>query len=102
MNKPHKYAEVIKAWADGKDVQYKHEDEEKWTDYVDGNGLGFQHPNFLWRIKPEPKKAGDVLYDCYKNAAQEFLGQRSVDKSIWQASAEAFIRELKAGNIKED
>lgn len=30
--KPHKWAEVIKAWADGKTVQYKYLDWSGWCD----------------------------------------------------------------------
>jgi hypothetical protein len=63
-NKPHKYADVIKAWADGKVVQFadcvhptaadplclRSPDWRDWTDqYVPSFGA-----HFLWRIKPEP------------------------------------------------
>lgn len=58
MSKPHKYAEVIKAWADGKMVQFKYVryPEKGWSDWP-------QHhesvPGFCtldiyeWRIKPQ-------------------------------------------------
>jgi len=47
--KPHKHAEVIKAWADGAKIQGK-EDDGVWVD--------IKCPNWDWdeyRIKPEPK-----------------------------------------------
>lgn len=55
--KPHKWAETIKAWADGKPVQYKNlKDSDEWVDY---KGEGDQIPMlfgisyFEWRVKPE-------------------------------------------------
>jgi len=54
MNKRHKHYEVIVAWAEGKDVQFKYWDEKQWRDW------GYTScPSFTvtseWRIKPEPK-----------------------------------------------
>lgn len=52
MNKPHKHAEVIKAWADGKLVQVRHDG----VDWIDCNkeGIYFSESS-EFRIKPEPK-----------------------------------------------
>ena len=48
--KPHKWAKVIKAWADGADVQF--ETGSKWRDYDNSDGLpDFDHGK--WRIKPK-------------------------------------------------
>lgn len=49
MGKPHKYAEVIKAWADGGVIQFRDSGGD-WTDFTGTN------PNWSileWRIKPE-------------------------------------------------
>lgn len=52
QNKPHKYAEVIKAWADGALIQYKSQlDKCEWKD---DNFPTFE-TNYEWRMKPEPK-----------------------------------------------
>lgn len=55
MNKPHKHAKLIKAWADGAQIQYKNLNE--WEDCV-------IYPkwdnNTEYRIKPEPKH--DIVY----------------------------------------
>lgn len=54
-NKPHVHAEVIKAWADGKTVQFRMKDSDEWGDahlFSDGRWLMF-HPEFFYRIKPE-------------------------------------------------
>lgn len=48
--KPHRNAEVIKAWADGADIQFKRG--STWEDYDNSEGL----PDFdfgIWRVKPE-------------------------------------------------
>jgi hypothetical protein len=56
----HKHAELIKAWADGAEIQIRISNGRNWCDdsspYWDGNHLEF-------RIKPEPKP--DVIdYAC--------------------------------------
>jgi hypothetical protein len=59
MNKPHKHAEVIKAWADGKEIEYYYEG--KWTTCY--------RP--IWdnltpyRVKPEPKKVWVRIVKIY-------------------------------------
>ena len=52
---PHKHAEVIKAWADGKTIQFKSIDSNEWGDAdcsIYGQWLRF-HPEHFYRIKPE-------------------------------------------------
>lgn len=57
----HKNADVIKAWADGKIIQYKNISENKvdWTDALDcaesniapwNSSLG---DHIIWRVKPD-------------------------------------------------
>lgn len=53
--KPHKWAEVIKAWADGKPIQVLDVRESEWVDYEDNE---YTTPDFAtdylkWRVKPE-------------------------------------------------
>ena len=49
--KPHKHAELIKAWADGAEIErYDHEDKD-WLD--DEQPLWYEADEY--RIKPEPK-----------------------------------------------
>ena len=52
---PHKYADVIKHWADGGEIQYQYNG-SYWVDYESSTNI----PNikagcFIWRIKPEVK-----------------------------------------------
>lgn len=49
-NPPHKHAEVIKAWADGADLQYN--GNGKWKDYKSDPNLSPAWTCFDWRIKP--------------------------------------------------
>ena len=66
MKQPHKHAELIKAWADGAEIQYFDEIDQRWWD----------RPNPCWnenkqyRIKPEPKP--DVVRWCW---ATTFIGE---------------------------
>ena len=52
MNKPHKHAELIKAWADGAKIQWK--DGEHWVNCINGCPGWFEEEEY--RIKPEEKK----------------------------------------------
>ena len=52
----HKHAELIKAWADGAEIEARYEKSTGWTDWKTEDG------GFVWyiggaeyRIKPEPK-----------------------------------------------
>lgn len=53
--KPHKWAQIIKAWADGKPIQVM--DDRfycEWTDYPKyGLSPDFNSDHLKWRIKPE-------------------------------------------------
>ena len=56
--KPHKYAAVIKAWADGAGVQYRTNGQAVWQDWVSTSYSAI--PSFRddveWRLKPAPVK----------------------------------------------
>lgn len=47
----HKHAAVLRAIADGKAVEYR--PGNKWEEPMAVNPI--THPNYEWRIKPEPK-----------------------------------------------
>ena len=69
--KPHPHSELIKAWADGAEIQIKFYD--GWRDCrpIDWN------PNSEYRIKPEPKP--DVIQFC--NLKLTFDGETGELKS---------------------
>ena len=57
MNTPHKHAEVLRAIADGNDVQCRKPSATDWYDYRH-DGCGYDpltNHSWEWRIKPEPK-----------------------------------------------
>jgi hypothetical protein len=49
MNKPHKHAEIIKAWADGAEIEFF--EHGKWNT----KKHDFWSERYEYRIKPEPK-----------------------------------------------
>lgn len=52
MSNRHKWADVIHAWAEGKEIEWKNLEEDEWQD------LSNLKPHFMgdfYRIKPEPK-----------------------------------------------
>lgn len=53
MTQRHKHYDVIVAWAEGKPIQYKQPNSEKWIDQVAPTfALGW-HNDHEYRIKPE-------------------------------------------------
>ena len=50
--KPHKHAELIKAWADGAEIQHQHSLSGTWFDC---EGDPKWEPYVIYRIKPQPK-----------------------------------------------
>ena len=49
----HKHAELIKAWADGAEIQVRYEKHD-WEDLA--TGYPGWYPHVEYRIKPEPQK----------------------------------------------
>jgi len=57
--KPHKHAELIKAWADGAEIEEQHL-EKNWHPFTDGHWM--ESDSWNYRIKPQPKP--DVVRWC--------------------------------------
>lgn len=74
MRKPHKHAELIKAWADGAEIEWKNSN-ESWV--VDRNpNWGYQ--DAMYRIKPEPKPDIVVSRWVYKDGSTSYCSQSNV------------------------
>lgn len=52
----HKHCEVIKAWADGAQIQVKSEDNAEWQDISSNQGNPAWIDFLQYRVKPEPKQ----------------------------------------------
>jgi hypothetical protein len=60
----HKYADVIKAWADGASIQYRaiNNDQDVWQDVENPN---FHIDVFEWRVKPTTERMAMVEKAIY-------------------------------------
>lgn len=105
--KPHKHAEVIKAWADGENIQYLPPGNNTWVDFPcwmyleyhqssSKTGISLGNSNYEWRVKPEAIPAGEVLKACSLAIKDSTRG-----KKYWQEIAQLFMQEIKNGNVKE-
>lgn len=60
-NKPHVHAELIKAWADGAEIQYKNLTGGEWITFSKTESPCWD-PLRCYRIKPQPKPDRRVTY----------------------------------------
>jgi len=51
MKTPHKHAELIKAWADWSEIEFRLDENDKWEKVKNPQWIN----EFQYRIKPEPK-----------------------------------------------
>ena len=69
MNKPHKHAEVIKAWADGAEIEFR-------SATAKGEWWLAPAPNwaeeFEYRVKPQPKKYKVDVWLLFKHNGSFF------------------------------
>ena len=65
--KPHKHAELIKAWADGAEIEVYQPAFDRWEEAEPA-----WHTSFEYRIKPEPKPDVDE-YLLVQNAYEPIL-----------------------------
>jgi len=66
--KPHKHAELIKAWADGAEIQYK----DEFGDWNNANGEGLYWGTYTeYRIKPVVKKYRVALMNGYTGTVDD-------------------------------
>ena len=56
MNKPHKHAELIKAWAEGAEIEERYQTTETtFSPWYYFDGAWMEEDGWEYRIKPEPK-----------------------------------------------
>jgi len=95
MKTPHKHAAIIKAWADGEQIQAKLPEKLDWTDTT---WPGW-NTDIQYRIKPEPKP--DVVYTRYvkkgSNPSADYLCFITTEASVPNVK---FIFDGEAGELK--
>lgn len=100
MNKPHKHAELIKAWADGAQIEY----EAPYSDFDARMRTGktkwcpIDHPTWCltkrYRIKPEPPKEpeySEIARAAWHNDLQLVDYPSAQYRCAWRQAAEAVI-----------
>ena len=80
MNKPHKHAELIKAWAEGATIQVRSKrcgEWQEWKEPYDHNLAWYEDPCYEYRIKPEFKpdhyhETRVIQHKTYQSMAVQF------------------------------
>lgn len=85
----HKHCELIKAWADGAEIQYKDEGMIKWQDVWD-NTPGWCNKT-EYRIKPKTTKYRLYLYQVGNSVR---VGSHNKDQNINPETWQIFIKWL--------
>lgn len=98
MNKPHKHAEIIKAWADGAKIEFRSGADKSW--YLLDSTDPYWIPGFEYRIKPPRKTPGQVFFEAIRPKAQ--CDWKDVfDKNYFDTGAQAVIEAYKRGMVDE-
>lgn len=65
MNKPHVHAEIIKAWADGAEIEFYDFYAKKWFSLSNSENVCSWNPDMLYRVKPEvTHRVGNIYRFC--------------------------------------
>lgn len=92
MNKPHKHAALIKAWADGAEIEYLPSESTRWrlvtSPCWDGNGD--------YRIKPKPDV---VLYVCAETEGVGAMTERKTCLDNLKLTFDGETGKLKAAEV---
>ena len=92
MATPHKYADVIKHWAEGGTIQNFNEPDQKWIDCGPESTPIFS-VHIQWRIKPKVEYPETKMHEDALIAAYDAHGQFVIDgyRSIANAAIRAAI-----------
>lgn len=78
MKTPHKHADVIKAWADGAEIELRFHEGEQWTHCKTPQW----NVNATYRIKPDPKPDTARILSVHLNALGEIDCKRWSDQKV--------------------
>ena len=86
VKQPHKHAAIIKAWADGAQIQCKGDprDRDYWLDTQNP----FFNQDYEYRIKPEKKSDGQLMFECFSNQCE---WENLNSKLFWEHAAIKFL-----------
>lgn len=82
-NKPHVHAELIKAWADGAEIEYLH-DGISWRTILNNPSWA---SGVKYRIKPQPPKEPDYAFIAHKS-----WYETAPTNDAWKRAATAVIK----------
>ena len=92
--KPHKHAELIKAWADGAEIQYWHPIWQKWV-MTDDSWMLWADTN-MFRINPDKKP--DVVEEAY--VMKRISGEVYVCQGFHEIPNTRFVWDGETGKLK--
>lgn len=95
MNKPHKHAEVIKAWADGVEIEYRDPPDEQWSDAPCPNW----YTSLEYRVKPQPKKYKVDVWLTFKKKDGVFITSWSREPPSYIIPDEIVIHHTLEGEL---
>jgi len=76
MKTPHKHAELIRAWADGEEIEYQQPQGTTWV----SNEFGCFYSDYKYRVKPTPKPDvilyanAQAIFQCTDSFSYELIG----------------------------
>ena len=102
VKKPHKHAELIKAWADGAEIEYRFQlgfgENQPWSKWrsTTNETIAWAETDFCdYRIKPQPKPDVVETLNVTKNNIYKDLSERANLKLIWDGET----GELKSAEV---
>lgn len=75
--KPHKHADLIKAWADGAEIEWYDNIDKLWKDCLGSFDWG---ATCMFRIKPQPKPDYTDTTSVYRNLNYRYEHEREKNK----------------------
>lgn len=82
----HKHSEVIKAWADGVQIQYLSTNRKTWCDWNYSTSPSW-HPSAEYRIKPVPHKWQKEMDAAKAGKTIQWCGPNEVKWNDWLTAA---------------
>ena len=87
---------VIKAFSEGKAVECRRTPGESWTEFKNGEAGPSWVDYVEYRVKPEPKTPGQILYEAGGNTVSPWSGRDPACQSVWERVAANFLKEYEA------